>query len=89
MTSGARRVPRSLVLVDGALTDADLAWVNRQLEPCETRGVRSGQEGRDIPRPPTGVLSTNEQRAAASGRRPAYLDAPEVDLGWVSTVIIR
>jgi hypothetical protein len=33
MAPGARRVPRSLVLVDGALTETDLEWVNRQLAP--------------------------------------------------------
>lgn len=81
LAPGASRVPRSLVLVDGALTDADLVWIDRHLELCGTRGVREGREGDDI--------SPNLVRARATGRRPAYLDRDPVDLDWIATVMIR
>lgn len=55
-------VPRSHLLVDGALTDDDLAWVDAQLSVVGLRAVRAGNEGMDI------------ARARATGRRPAYLD---------------
>lgn len=71
------RPPRSVVLVPGELTEADLAWVERQLELCELRAVREGHVGADL------------DRARATGRRPAYLDADEVDLSWVTTEAIR